>query len=173
LKYARLWLGLSQLLEEGASSSYAGRSVVAPALVWRIPAIFSDIADDDVSHFPMSCDIASITSNYRNLESRKATGPVTASIVPLQLTRAQCVSLRGGLNVRSTFRFKALMIPIRAKHRWTSERRDQDQGFHCSLPLRGRVNGLGKRRDAGAGASEIQAWRTFRSAAAAEGWLLD
>jgi hypothetical protein len=59
------------------------------------------------------------------------------------------------------------------KHRWTSERRDQDQGFHCSLPLRGRVNGLGKRRDAGAGASEIQAWRTFRSAAAAEGWLLD
>jgi hypothetical protein len=37
------------------------------------------------------------------------------------------------------------------KHRWAARRRDQDQGFHCSLPFRGRMLGLRKLRDVLAG----------------------
>jgi hypothetical protein len=37
------------------------------------------------------------------------------------------------------------------KHRWAAQRRHQDQGFHCSLPFSGLVNGLRKLRDVVAG----------------------
>src|SRR6202790_5747063 len=40
------------------------------------------------------------------------------------------------------------------EHRGASQRGDQDQRLHCSLPLRGLVNGLRKLRDVGAGILE-------------------
>jgi hypothetical protein len=46
------------------------------------------------------------------------------------------------------------MTPIRAKHRRAVRRRDQDQGFHCCLPLRGLMLGFREFRDVLAGILE-------------------
>ena len=40
------------------------------------------------------------------------------------------------------------------EHRRASERRDQDQAFHCGLPFLDLVNGLRKLGDVGAGISK-------------------
>ena len=54
-----------------------------------------------------------------------------------------------GLNTRSTWRFNARMMLMRANIVGPPNGRNQDQGFHCSLPLCGLV--LGKLGDVVAG----------------------
>jgi hypothetical protein len=51
-------------------------------------------------------------------------------------------------------RFNAPHDANARKHRRAAKRRDQDQGFHCRLPLLGFVLGLRKLRDVGAGILE-------------------
>jgi hypothetical protein len=83
--------------------------------------------------------------------------------------RAQHTYLRDELNVRSTFRFNALMTPIRANIVGPPGRRDQDQRFHSCLPLRGLVLDLQKLRNVIASVLE----RDEASAARQRYWVLE
>ena len=65
----------------------------------------------------------------------------------LSVRRPQCVSLRDELNVRSTFRFNALMMPMRAIHGRPVELDDEEHGFDRGLPLLEQLLGFGKLLD--------------------------